>query len=385
MNQEIVTRKINDIDIPRLEEFYRRVWPDIYMYKFPERNNWIIKLNPFIPKDFGYPIWISEINGKIVGHTSALIIPYFIENKNVFASTSVDTIVDNEYRGLRIGQVLQLNNRNSNKLFVSIGIAPINKYIKAKQGNTEGSTAFNLFFFFKIDKKAIVETICQKVFEKNDLLGKIIKGSKILFQFANLLQFRLKSKISSLKYSNELIFIEVESFDSRFDEIWSKCRKRYDLAAERTKEYLTWKYVLVPDLNYKKYLITNNEDNIGVLIYREGNENENNILLVGELYFTEHNKSWYVETFQFLISTFRNTNISSINLLTAEKDVAEWAIVSGFKHINDVIPMYYYSEKTSKPFNKMKTLITRGESDLDQIGMLYQPFLKQLIKKAFKI
>lgn len=385
MNQEIVTRKINDIDIPRLEEFYRRVWPDIYMHKFPERNNWIIKLNPFIPKDFGYPVWISEINGKIVGHTSALIIPYLIENEIVLASTSVDTIVDTEYRGLRIGQVLQLNNRNSNKLFVSIGIAPINKYIKAKQGNINGPNTYDLFYFYKLDIEAYLLHLLNKIRTKSKIAEKIIEKSGIIYLFLYLLENKLKSKIRNKHTVNDLTFIETTEFDNRFDEVWNKCRFNYDLCAERTKEYLEWKYSLVPKLKYKKFIIADKRgQNVGVLIFRMGDKSENHIVLISELYFTENNPDWYEQTFCFLRNSFNKSEVTALNMFTADFDVFNFAIKFGFRHIKNVTPMYYYTKKTEKNFCEMKALISRGESDLDQIGLLQQPFLKDIIKQIFK-
>jgi len=384
MNQEIVTRKINEIDIPRLQEFYHRVWPDIYMYKFPERNNWIIKLNPFIPVDFGFPIWITEIDGKIVGHTSALIIPYIIENKNVLASTSVDTIVDPKYRGLRIGQALQLNNRNSNKLFVSIGIAPINKYIKAKQGNINGPKTYDLFYFYKLDKEAYILQLLNKIRTKSKITGKIIEKTGMLNLFLLLLENKLKSKNRKKITADEITITEVIEFDSRFDAVWDKCKINYDLCAERTKEYLTWKYLLVPHLKYKKFIIADKcGQNVGVLIFRVGDKSENHVVLISELYFTENNPDWYEQVFCFLRNSFNNTDVTALNMFTAELDVLRFAKDFGFRHIKNVTPMYYYSEKTDKNFCEMKALISRGESDLDQIGLLHQPFLKELIKQLF--
>lgn len=380
----IIIRQINDDDISRLEDFYKRVWPNNFEYKYPKRLDWKIKNNPFIPEDFGYPLWIAEINGKIVGHTSALIIPYFDQDHTYLASVSVDTVVDNEYRGLGIGQELQLVNRNSNELFVSIGIALINQHIKAKQGNKYGKEVFSLYYIYSLDKAVLNKGIINKIASKNILISKFVRKFHLSDLFVLFIEKILKSKrVKSIK-DNILTYKEVVDFDARFDEIWDTCKKRYEFTAERTSKYLNWKYALIPDLKYKKYIIKNNGTNVGVLVFREGDINENNAVLIAELYYICNNLEWFLDTFSFLDSIYKNKNITCINLYTTEEDVLNSAKQFGYKHIHSVFPMYY-SRNVNKIYDKLKTLITRGESDLDQLGLLKQPSLSQIIKYITKI
>jgi len=41
--EKIIVRQINNSDISKLGEFYQKVWPEIYKFKYPFRNEWIIK------------------------------------------------------------------------------------------------------------------------------------------------------------------------------------------------------------------------------------------------------------------------------------------------------------------------------------------------------
>lgn len=380
--ESIIIRKIRDKDFPNLYEFYSRVWPDIYIYKYPHRLNWIIKKNPFIPKGFNYPIWIAEVNGRIVGHTSALIIPYLVDGKEMLCSTSVDTIVDTKYRGRSLGQKLQLINRNSNALFVSIGIAPINQHIKSKQGNQYGQNVFSMHYFYGLDKSVINKAIRIKLAQKSKLLERIVSSLFLPNVFSNLLEYRMQSPKLSTK--SILIYEEVQNFDSRFDLIWDKCRKNYELCAERTAKYLDWKYSKVPHLNYHKYLIKEQDKNIGVLIFRVGNQDENYVVLVAELYFTHFNELWYKDAFGYLNYFFVKKNVTSINFYTTEKNIFNISKSLGFKHIETITPMFYSHNELSKKFAEMKTYISRGESDLDQHGLLHQPYLSDLVKALFK-
>lgn len=383
MKEKFIVRMINEDDIPRLGEFYVRVWPDIHKYKYPERMNWIIKENPFIPETINYPIWIAEYESEIVGHTSALVVPYIVEEQDVLCSNSIDTIVDHDYRGYGLGQKLQMFNRNSNKLFVSIGSAKINQHIKVKQGNKYGADVFSMHYFYNLDKHHIVKSINDKFIKKNKIIGQAIKFLKLPNLFSKLLELVIRSPKSSSKFN--LSFIEVQEFDFRFDEVWKKCKRRYELTADRTSRYLDWKYSKVPDFEYNKIIIVDEDkNNIGVLVYRVGTPNENRVALIAELFFVEHKESWYKDTFSYLNNVFSKQNVTSINFYTAEQEVSNIAKKCGYKHVETITPMYFTHFDTTKPFNEMKTLITRGESDLDQYGSLHQSFLSDLIKAVFK-
>ena len=363
-NNDIVIRQITEKDIPHLEEFYKRMWKDVGVAKFSKRLEWIIKKNPFIPDNFGYPVWIAELEGMIVGHTAVLVIPFVFNGKEELASVCIDTIVDENYRGYGIGYKLNVARRKPNNLIMGIGIAPNHRNVYKKLGSTDGRQVFSLSYFRYIDKQAINRRV----------------KSKFL---SNVLAFVLKLKLANKKLEKRSIdslqFEQVNYFDERFDNIWEKVKSKYDLAAKRTSTYLNWKYAEVPDLDYKRYIIKDkNGNNIGVLVYRKGSQEEDNVIIVSELFFVDFDEKYFISALQKVIGSEKN--FSSINLYTADEFILNVAKRNGFKTVYTQKPMYYYADDVSTDFEKLKTYISRGESDIDQVGLVHQPYLKQLIQ-----
>lgn len=70
--------------------------------------------------------------------------------------------------------------------------------------------------------------------------------------------------------------IEVEiapRFDERFDRLWSRAAPQFQIAGERTSDYLNWRYGSCPDVKYRTFCLTDgNRELKGYVVYCEDSE-----------------------------------------------------------------------------------------------------------------
>jgi hypothetical protein len=88
--------------------------------------------------------------------------------------------------------------------------------------------------------------------------------SAILDPIARLLE-KKRQRIISPELKGEVI----ESFDSRFDELYRKCSEKSDLLGERNSEFLHWRFSQCPYRKYRTFTLSKRVDNqlLGYVVY----------------------------------------------------------------------------------------------------------------------
>jgi len=61
---------------------------------------------------------------------------------------------------------------------------------------------------------------------------------------------------------------EVNHFDSRFDVFWEKVKDDYEIIVVRDSKYLNWRYLKIPHLNYKIFVLEKQKEIKGFIVIR---------------------------------------------------------------------------------------------------------------------
>lgn len=80
-----------------------------------------------------------------------------------------------------------------------------------------------------------------------------------------------KEETNGIMNENTTIFSfkEVNQFNKNIIDFWEKIKKKYPITVERSLDYLNWRYVNHPLLNYKIFIITKNDEIQSYIILRE--------------------------------------------------------------------------------------------------------------------
>ncbi len=110
-----------------------------------------------------------------------------------------------------------------------------------------------------------------KLMTTSEQLQKMVSNKYLVRLLSRLLDFVLKmiSFETFYRFKGRNNCEEVIGFGARFDRLWQKSKSRFLVAGERTSEFLTWKFLQKPGVEYKTYVITDNQSGEleGYIIY----------------------------------------------------------------------------------------------------------------------
>lgn len=94
-------------------------------------------------------------------------------------------------------------------------------------------------------------------------------------------QKNLSGKYVSNRAENKNIK-KLEKFDNDADSLWTKVRQNYSVVVPRTRDFLNWRFIRNPEVNYTKYIYTDGNDHISgyvvLKVYRSENEEKGHIV-----------------------------------------------------------------------------------------------------------
>ena len=238
MNVDIINFTESKFSDQDYLEFLIKIYGEDAYYRYNKRVTWY-------RMSAGYIIIIAVVNGKIVGHASAYKTTVVAKNIKDDLWWGIDTFVLSDYRGKGIGKKLQLYLHNHCHNFSSVWYSPTNGIVKRKCG---AKNIFEVkFTYYPVSKLlgVIFELAFQKIFHK-----KIILNTRLPYLYFH---------INKLLKSKNIVYSEIKFDELDFNYITASL-KQYNFYIERSYEYMYWKYVLNPSLDYRILKIEKNGD-----------------------------------------------------------------------------------------------------------------------------
>jgi len=217
--------------------------------------NWMYRDN-----SAGSPIiWFAQSNDKLVGQYAIIPVKMKIGNETVAASQSVDTMTHPDYRRQGVFEVL------ANKTYEQAaeeGIHVVygfpNKYsypgFVKKLGWFDVGTTQTLF-------KPLNWGNALKIQISNKFLLKLLSiggglGQKVFY------------RARKAPIIEGLTITQVSAFDERINEFWTRVSSQYQIIVVRNKDYLNWRYVAVPGVDYLIFIAEKAGEIYGYLVWR---------------------------------------------------------------------------------------------------------------------
>jgi hypothetical protein len=392
---EIITRRANTKDIPLIIDEWKKAYPATFKYMYPQRWNWMVEKNPFISnsKDI-LPLWISIHSGKIVGWSGSLIEQIEINQQVYSVDMGIDTYVLRDYRkkGLSYKQHSFVVKLDSQPAYFAIqSWAPMIK-VNCKLGAKLGVPFFVYYklvedFDSEILYSNFLSFVEKRLHQKGVRFFLHLKRVNIHRYFSKMLSllFKIKQKqhikiVSS--HHVELYFQKVDTFDDKVDELWDRCRSRYNLSIRRDSKYLNWKFVDQPHLNYQKYLVYKNNSVYGVLIFRIGEPPEIPVGVIAELY-TDDGKN-ILTILNYAENELKRQGATMIRCGASEPTLKHCLESMGYKNILVEAPVVRLpNEIDKKDYDAILDgvwLMSMGDHDIDIRLLNHQPNFSDIIR-----
>ena len=207
-------------------------------------------------------IWIADHDGKIVGQYPLILVNMKFGKQIITASQNIDLMTHPDYRHQGIFSTLEqkaLNEAGKEGISITYGFPNEPAY----PGHLK-SGWFDVCPLQLMIMPLNLENVLKKRI-KNKLLLKIctVIGKLIIYLF-----YRAKKPPEV----PGLIISRTSSFDDRIAMLWKKVSDEHDIIVVRDKEYLNWRYINLPDVEYTIYLAEKDDAVCGYVVLRCINE-----------------------------------------------------------------------------------------------------------------
>lgn len=204
-------------------------------------------------------IWLADHDGKIVGQYAIIPVVMKIVSETITGSQSLDTVTHPDYRRQGMFETLAKE-----------------VYREAARDSIHIVYGFpNEFSYPGFIKKlgwfdvAAMQTMVKPLNWGNALKTRV--NNKLLLKLCAIGGSLLDKTIYSAKKTpvmEGLTVTQISSFDERINEFWAKVSTQYQIMVVRNKDYLNWRYVTVPDVDYTIYVAEKAREIYGYLVLR---------------------------------------------------------------------------------------------------------------------
>lgn len=241
------------VDLERNRDDIVLLWKRNFQ-DFPrKRYDWIYQKNPY-GKALSW-VALETDSGSLVGTTSLFPRKMNVNGKTVRVGIAGDFAVNWEHRGSNVAIKLQravVTSMNQNDFKFIYGIS--NRQAEPVQ------LRVGYVRLGKIDRwaKLLKTTKYFKAFPLRWLMSKPLD-----FVMKNL------SKEGRYRRAEGYTIEELSSFDKRFDLLWKKASRQFNIIGERSKDYLNWRYGKSPRRNYHVFSLIqkDNQEIWGYVVY----------------------------------------------------------------------------------------------------------------------
>jgi GNAT superfamily N-acetyltransferase len=190
-------------------------------------------------------IVVAEEDSKIIGQCTLIPTKIIINDKEILAGHSVDTMISKEYRGKGIYEKMA---KKSYELAALKGIEirvgfPTNEALRGLLGDDISA--------------ALVGDIplLLKPYKLDNFLSSIIKLKPLAKALAlpSTLFIKFIYKEKTMKINKLYIFKEVKEFNEDFDILWDKIKISSQIMTKRDSEFLNWRIKNHPKNHYKTF------------------------------------------------------------------------------------------------------------------------------------
>ena len=240
---ENLCKLVKKKDLAKLTEFYTKTYSKNHILHNSIHTKWQFYDNPFNSTN-NHTVIILEENNKIISHLGFIPVKLKFFNSIKLGIWHVSFFTLKKFRGKGLGlKLVKFSNKSFDFAMVLGGSDGTENIYHHIGGHTMG----DLKRYINILEKEKVEKYLKK---------------KISFQ-RKITKFEKKYKLKRIKLLN-----------SRYDKFWNSVRGRYPITTERTRKYMTWRFLKHPLVDYH-FLVLENEKNImGFSIIRFENKDK---------------------------------------------------------------------------------------------------------------
>lgn len=227
----------------KINTFYDKAYGEKHILHNLKHTKWQFRDNPYY-KGTNFSLVIIEDNKEIKAHLGFIPIELNILDNSVLAIWHVSFYTLEKFRGRKLGtKMIQISNTYGELSMVLSGSEGTKKIYT----NIDGKDLGLLNRHIRILNKGNIE------------------------KYGNI---KIDIKNDSIKPAKVGKFERIQKINSKYEQFWEKIKKRYPITVNRTKEYLKWRYLEHPiiDYHFMEFLMNNELKGFAVIRFEDNNK-----------------------------------------------------------------------------------------------------------------
>lgn len=287
---EIEIRQATVADRVAIQRFIKKAYGPLARFKGPARWNWQFVDNPFRPDESKFAsVWIAWDGSEVVGQTAVQHGRCWIGGEPHDFGWIVDVMVLAQYRGQGLGHRIYNAIAASVPTTLTMTMAPATRRIAERQGALTLPPVRCMFRPLRCNADLVRRFVSARAIDSprwhrpHQLLTHAAWACRSVALSMNAAASVATLRGAFHQTSTNSCIDEVSQFDESVNRLAHRVRSAYDLVCIRNGEYLNWRYVDVPDLCYRRFLMRDGDELVGLLVTREPRAEELPIGILCEL------------------------------------------------------------------------------------------------------
>jgi hypothetical protein len=192
-------------------------------------------------------VFVCEAEGKVVGAHANLPLRIKVGEQELIASSSFDSMVDSDYRGLgAFTSIVRAFQKSAYQRGICLSYNFPNKNSHPIHINRLGRTSIEGY------------VVLRRPIRRKCLLRK--RGVQLL---AWILKTLVQVRLQGAK------MVRVDGFDERFDALWEAAKDQVKVGVVRDRRYLDWRFAQKPNVEHTTYVYQENGTIGGYVVLRK--------------------------------------------------------------------------------------------------------------------
>jgi len=366
-------RRATLADKQAIFNFLAKAYGDKARYKFPERWEWQFENNPFRNSD-ELPVWVAvDEEGSVVGQICAMIEPLLLGDEIHRLSWAVDLVVLPEHRRRGIGFELCDALHRDNDFVMALPMSQAFRRFTTKRGSEAVDPVVALRRVARLNAPYVLAALRSRLEYRRS--GKtllwVLRHLRLHLLVAVMVNagVRMRDRRLTSQGETDVVIRQVARFDHAVDELWSALSSRFRAAVQRTSDYLNWKYVLQPYMDYELFTAARAGRVCGYVILRRARPPESDSGVIADLLAPPEDTVVIRSLLAFAVEHFKQLNATFVVAATSVREYEDVMSALGFRPTGILTPLLFGGGDTSVGTTGRVSggwLLGRGDHDWDQ-------------------
>jgi GNAT superfamily N-acetyltransferase len=369
----IEVRRATPADKQGIFELLPKAYAEKSRYKFPERWEWQFEKNPF-RKGNELPVWIAvDENGAVVGQIGTMIEPLKIGTETHRVGWGVDAFLLPECRGRGIGLQLYKAAIDGSDVYVGLRMAETARAIQTTLGAVPVDP---VAFFARVDRLDATYTFTALRYRlENKWQGKallrllhILGIDRLIAALVNL-RVGMRDLGLGRHTRTGMAITRIDRFDRAADRFWDSVAPQFHAVIQRSSEYLNWKYVQQPHMDYESFTASRDGKLCGYIVLRKTRPPESNSGIVADLLVPIEDRETIRSLLAFAVRRFKELKVNHISAASSCTAYQDALRALGFRKTRDCVPLFHSRVMTPAIASALvpgSWFLGRSDSDSDQ-------------------